>query len=326
MKVIINDDKILINNETGSIAYTVMTKPEIDDYSNLTVKPLVTNYHLVQETIWKRSCRVVQEMQDSCKDSPYFACYIMLFASLYPMLISSSQAKNIICYGMNRDEGVLVLFQDFMGFLQENNSLIDLPPNPFALSAILNKSCHAALVSLDACTDNQTIYDAISKLRNGGLLLLYTNQDKAIDESLSHLATKQVFDSCIIYAINIDERISTAAFENNSESMILPIIDNLMTQFEDLNSLTNTIVQTSGLSLESYPYAITLTNQIERNLIELYDIIEQPRLPIFANAMKEALMDCYIAASNRLDMETCLERLYKETDTFNEAMISEFKS
>lgn len=327
MKVEIDDTKIFLDEEDGKSPYVIMSKPEVDDCSNLTIRPLVVNYHLVEETIWERSCRLMQEIQNACGNSPYLACYGLLFEQLYPVLLSSSQAKNIICYGMDEGEQVSAVFQDFMTFLQKNSSFILLPEKPFAFSVILNDSCQAAVVSLDKCKDMQMICDAVSKIRYGGKLFLYTQKDDVPDKlnTLIHHALKSSLGSCAVYSVTIDADISTFAHENNFESEIMSSAGVLLSMLGELRDLTLMMENSEECPLEVYPSAVELLWQIEKHLLDLYDVLENPDLPVLANLLKEALMDCYIGTANQFDTRTYFDRLQQELLVFYEKMDAEFE-
>lgn len=330
MKIEIDDNKISLDGEDGRNSCVIMEKPEVDDCSNITVRPLVANYHLEQETIWERSCRFMRELQDACKGSAYLACYGLLFEQLYPVLLSGSQAKNIICYGVDAEEreNMSGLFQDFIAFLQKNSSFILLPESPFAFSALLNKSCHAAVVSLDTCASLQIICDAASKLRNGGKLLLYTKKDDVPEElsALLNHACKREFASCAVYSIKIDESVSSYAYENNSEAEIMPAAGLLIHKLGELKNLTSAMESGAECPLEAYPYAVELLSQMEGSLLDLYDVLENPELPVLANLLKEAVMDCYIGAAGRLEEGTYFDRMRRDARFFYEKMSAEFEN
>lgn len=328
MKIEIDENKISLGSEDGRTSCVIMEKPEVDDYSNITARSLVTNYHLKQETIWERSCRFMRELQNVCRESPYLACYGLLFGQLYPVLLSGSQAKNIICYGVDAAdrENVSGLFQDFMAFLQKNSSFILLPESPFAFSALLNKSCHAAVVSLDMCADLQIICDAASKIRNGGKLLLYTKKGDVPEKlpALINHACKREFASCAVYSIRIDESARSYAYENNSEAEIMPAVGLLIHKLEELKNLTSAMESGAECPLEAYTYAVELLSYMEGSLLDLYDVLENPELPVLANLLKEAVMDCYIGTAGRLESGTYFDRMRRDARFFYENMSAEF--
>lgn len=326
MKIEIDDNKIFINDGNVDAPYVIMTKPEVDDYSNVTTKPLVVNYHLVKETIWERSCSFMKELQSTCGESPYLACYCLLFEQLYSVLLSNSQAKNIIGYGITEKEHVSEGIHSFMTFLQENSSFIMLPEKPFVFSTLLDKSCHAAVVSLDRCVDLTIICDIISKIRCGGKLLLYTKSDSVPNwlDLLISRALKRSFGLGVVYSITIDAELSSFACENNSESEMIPSIGNLLNMLEELKKLTFIMEKDTDCPLEVYSTAVELLWQMEKQLITLYDVLENPELPILTNLFREALMDCYIGTASQFDVKTYFDRMWREARTFYEKMETEF--
>lgn len=326
MKIEIDDNKIFIDNGNTDAPYVIMTKPEVDDYSNITARTLVLSYHLEEDTIWERVCCFMRELQSTCGESPYLACYCLLFEQLYTVLLSNSQAKNIIGYGINETDHVSEGLHSFMTFLQENSSFILLPEKPFAFSVLLNKSCHAAAVSLDRCMNLTIICDIISKIRHGGKLLLYTKNDSVPNwlDSLIGRALKRSFGSGAVYSITIDAELSSFACENNSESEMIPSVGNLLNMLEELKKLTAVMGNNTEYPLEIYPAAVELLWQIEKCLINLYDVLENPELPVFANQFREAIMNCYIGVANQFDVMTYFERMRREAQVFYEKMDAEF--
>lgn len=277
MKVKIENDKIWLYEEDTGASYMVIEKPQIDDYRNVTSKPLVVNYHLEEETIWGHSCHFVQELQSVSMNSSYFVDYILLFQELYFMLMANSQVKNVICYGMETDGQVSAIFQDFMDFMKKGSSFIVLPVRPFVFSTLLNSSCQAAVVCLDACESPRIVFDAVSKVRNGGKLFLYTRQD--VPDELSDIlcyAEKRSFASHVLYTITVDTNISAAAQENNSESLMMPFVNTLMNAFEELGNLISVLEQQGKNSPETYLCIVELLWQIEKILLDLYDVLENP--------------------------------------------------
>ena len=326
MKIEICDNKILVNNENDDKTFVIMKKPEIDDYSNITTRPLVTTYHLTKETIWEYICHFVENLQIVCGESQYFACYILIFMQMYPMLLSSSQVKNVITYGMEEESEAVYLFREFVEFLQIDSALISLPVKPNVFSILLNKSCHAAIVSLDVCNEMRTICDIVSKIRIGGKVFLYTIKDNAWDclSGLLSYAEKIILNSCVLYSITVNAEVSTFAFENNSEALILPLVDDLLNKFEEIKNLTPTMKRPDECPLEVYPYAIELMGKMENMFLELYDVLENPDLPVLANTLKESVMDFYIGLSNGFDVQTYFDRMCREMENFCAMMEIEF--
>lgn len=326
MKIEIDDNKIFIVDGNKDAPYVIMKKPEVDDYSNITTRPLVVNYHLMKETIWERSCSFMNELQSICGESPYLACYSLLFKQLYPVFLSSSQAKIIFSYGIDEKDQISKRFHSFMTFLQESSSFIVLPEKPFVFSALLNKSCHAAVVSLDICMDLTIICDIISKIRRGGKLFLFTIRDDVPNEmaELIDRALKSSFGSNVVYSITVDDDISLFACENNSESGLMPSVGILLNMFEELKKLTAIIERNTECLLEVYPTAVELLWKMEKQLIILYDALENPELPILTNLFREALMDCYIGEVGQFDKRTYFDRMWRKAQTFYEKMETEF--
>lgn len=326
MKIELDDNKIFINNGSTDAPYVIMTKPEVDDYSNITARQLVVSYHLEEENIWDRACCFMRGLQNTCGESPYLVCYCLLFEQLYTVLLSNNQAKNIIGYGITEKEHVSDGLNSFMTFLQENSSFILLPEKQFSFSALLNKSCHAAVVNLDRCMNLTIICDIISKIRCGGKLLLYTKNDSAPKwlDSLIDRALKNSLGSGAVYSIAIDAELSTFACENNSESEMIPSIGNLLNMLDELKKLTAIMENNEGCPLEIYPSAVELLWQIEKYLIDLYDVLENPELPVFANQFREAVMNCYIGIANRFDAAAYFDRLHREAQAFYEKIGTEF--
>lgn len=326
MKIKICDDKILIDNENGDKPLIIMEKPDTDDYSNITARPLVTTYHLAKETIWERACHFADKLQLVCGEKQYFACYILIFMEMYSMLLSSSQVKNVISFGMEEESEAVYLLREFMDFLQMDNALVSLPTKPNVFSTLLNKSCHAAIVSLDVCNEMRTICDIVSKIRIGGKVFLYTIKDNVWDclSGLRSYAEKNILNSCVLYSITVNAEVSTFAFENNSEALILPLVNDLLNKFEEIKNLALVMKRPDECPLEVYPYAIELMGKMEHMFLELYDVLENPDLPVLANTLKEALMDLYIGLSNALDIQTYFDRLCREMENFCAMMEMEF--
>lgn len=131
--------------------------------------------------------------------------------------------------------------------------------------------------------------------------------------------------SSAVYSITVDDGVSAFAFENSGEAAALPSISALISKYEELENLTKAMEDPANCPLEAYPYAVGLLQQMEDIFLDVWDVLETPELPIFANALKEALMDCYIGLSNQLDVQTYFDRLRRETQVFHEAMSLEFK-
>lgn len=325
MRIKIEDHKIWLCNESGGTSCMIMQKPEIDDYINMTTRPLVTNYHLKEETIWERVCCLMSKLEEACTDADYFACYALLFAELYPVFLGNSQMKNIICYRMEENK-VSALFQDFADFTQKGSSFIALPAGSFVFSSLLNASCQAAVVCVDACDDLQTVCDAVSKIRKGGRLFLYTKSGR-IPETLSvlpGLSERRVFGDCAVWSVTVGDDIGRFAQENNSDSANMPVVSHLFHKFEGLENLTSALEGYAKVPSELYLHIVELLWEMEPLLLSLYDVLENPELPILANVLREAAMDCYIGSFRRDEIKNYSDRMWRETKTFYEAMRAEF--
>ena len=137
-------------------------------------------------------------------------------------------------------------------------------------------------------------------------------------------ALKRSFGSCAVYSITVDDRVSSFAYENNTESKIASPAGALLGALETLKNLTTAMENNVECPLTAYLSAVELLWQIENHLLHLYDVLENPEVPILANSLKEALMNCYICIANQLDAETYFERLHRESQAFYEKMDIEF--
>lgn len=294
MNITINDTHITLQTEDAASSCILLTKPDIADYGNVTIRPLVKTYHLLRETIWERFGQCVQELEKRCRDDVHCSCYLMAFSALYAPLLSNSQAKNIFCYGQNMAAPFIALLQDFMTFLQADSSFVPLPPNPFIFSGLANGSFHAAVMDLDTCSDLQTICDAITKVRKNGTVLLYTAGAAPINdiERLLNYAAKTVFASCTLYVLTVDTALGELIYSYSAEALVLTRTEEVFTQTATLKSLIEQIEQ-ECFQPENCLYAIELLCRIEEILFASYDYLENPGLPVKANLLKEAVMDCY---------------------------------
>ncbi|MCM1143506.1 MAG: hypothetical protein NC318_01165 [Blautia sp.] len=325
MRIAIDENQIFMEAEGGSAPYTIMKKPEVDDYSNLSKRPLVVNYHVVEETVWERAGHLMKALQDTCGDSPYLACYGLLFAQLYPFLLANAQAKNVIGYGIGEGEQVSGLLHDFMTFLQKDSSFILLPEQPFVFSALLDKSCQAAVVSLDRCADLQILCDILSKIRMGGKVFFYTKKEEVPKEAEALLcrAARSGFGSCTVYTLTVDADVYAFAQENNSEAGVLSVAGVLAEEFETFRNLMMA-EHPAGSFGEVCALSMKLLWRMEEKLLKLYDVLENPELPVLANRCREALSDCYIGAPDGTALEIYLDRMGKEAQIFLEKMAAEF--
>ena len=154
--------------------YTLLEKPKVPDYANVTKRPYFSSYYTEDETIWERLARNMKKFADFCLGDPYLGCYALILRQLYPLLLADNQAKNVLAYGADTDCMAYRVIQDFMTFLHPGSALTALALSPFSLTAVSPGSCSAMLYRLDACPVPAAVCDAINKLRSGGLLLLYT--------------------------------------------------------------------------------------------------------------------------------------------------------
>lgn len=324
MRIAIDENQIFMEGEGGSVPYRILKKPEVDDYSNLSKRPLVANYHLVEETIWKRVCGLMKALQDNCRDSAYLACYGLLFAQLYPLLLESAQAKNVIGYGIE-DGGVSGLLHDFMTFLQKDSSFILLPEQPFVFSALLDKACQAAVASLDRCVNLQILCDILSKVRLGGKVFFYTKEGEIPKgaETIIRRAARSGFESCAVYTVTVDADVYAFAQENNSEAGVLSVAGVLAEEFGTFRNLM-TAEHPAGSFGEICALSMELLWRMEEKLLKLYDVLENPELPVLANRCREAVSDCCIGAPDGAALETYLDRMGEEMQVFCEKMAAEF--
>lgn len=327
MKITINDTNITLQTDDGASSCLLLTKPDIADYGNVTARPLVKSYHLIKETIWERFGQCIWNLESHCMEDPCLGCYLLTFGALYAPLLSSSQAKNVLYYGMESAGPFTVLLQDFMTFLQADNSLVTLPPNPFLFSGLANGTWHAAVIDLDACHDLQTICDAMTKVRQGGTIVLYTTSDMpagGVSELLSY-GSKTAFASCTLYAFTMDQTLCDLIYPYSAEALVLTQTEGLFTQMETLGTLTANILEGTS-SPEDCLYAIDLLRQTEAALFACYDYLENPELPIHANTLKEAVMDYYSGLPDQEDDrndQVYLENLRLAAQNFYAAMDSE---
>ncbi len=325
MKLKIEKEKILLEDENG-ISYVLMQKPEIEDYHNLSKRPLVVNYHKEEETIWTRFGRLLSGLWETCGKSGYFACYAILFAELYPIFTDNSQMKNIICYGMDEADGATAIFHNFADFTQEGSSFIALPATSFVFSAVLNKSCQAAVVCLDAVLELRTVCDAVSKIKKGGRLFLYTKNGEipAVFSALPGLTEKRALGSWAVWSIPIGEEIMAFARENDADAAVVPQVSRLYSAFEELENLMEAAEQCVQIPPQAYLRAVELLWEMEEILFCLYNILDNPELPVLANALREAAMDCYIGSFHRDEIRDYFDRMRQENAIFAEAVRAEF--
>lgn len=329
MNITISDTNITLQTEDASSSCVLLTKPDIADYGNVTIRPLVKTYHLLRETIWERFGQCVQELEKHCREDMHCNCYLMAFSALYAPLLSNSQAKNIFCYGQDAATPFIALLQDFMTFLQADSSLVPLPPNPFVFSGLANASYHAAIINLDTCSDLQTICDAITKVRKNGTVLLYTAgiaQTGDIEGLLSN-AAKTVFASCTLYVLTVDTAFGELIYSYSAEALVLTRTEEIFTQTARLKALIEQIEQ-ECFQPEDCLNAIELLCRMEEILFASYDYLENPGLPAKANLLKEAVMDCYSEPDDlqsNQSIQVYQEKLHLAALDFYAAIETEFQ-
>lgn len=325
MNIIVNDTHIILQTDDATASHILLTKPDIADYSNVTTRPLVKSYHLIKETIWDRFCQCVQDTAKHCTDEVHHDCYAMTFSALYPALLSNSQAKNVLYYGQESAAFFLSFLEDFMTFLQPDSSLVGLSPNPFVFSGLANGSFHAAIIDLDAGCDLRTICDVLTKIRKNGIVVLYTALDAPAGDAaklLSH-AAKTVFSSSTLYVFTMEPALCDLIYPYSSEALVLTYTEELLTQVAELKSLIQNILQ-GDFHPEDCLYAAKLLARTEKALWAIYDYLEDFRLPVYANTLKEAVMDYYIGLSDKTDRPGYSDKLSLAAQDFFPAIETEF--
>jgi len=316
MKINVTDAGVTLEEENEVLS--LLDKPEFPDYSNVTPKPYFTYYYIESETVWERFCFCMEKLPAFCQSDPFLGCYALMFRRLYPLLLSSNQAKNIIAYGTPTDCGAYRVFQDFMTFLQEGNSLTALAQSPFSFQTLKEASCAALLYRLDTCPAPAAVCDAMEKVRPGGLILLYTLRDTLPPElhPLGERAERDSFGSCTVYALTIDEALLAFAHANSSEAFLLSRTKEIRKRAGDLQNLIKAMLDGSPCPGEAYTIAAVILQQTEEILLSLYDYLEDDELPIRTNALKEALLNYYVGISGRFDLTTYREKLTQSSLSF----------
>lgn len=139
---IITTDTCVSLEEDGQV-FTLLEKPALPDYSNITKRPYFSVYYSEGETVWERLSCSMAKFADFCRDDPYLGCYGLILRRLYPMLLSDNRAKNLAAYGAGTDCMAYRVIQDFMTFLHTGSALTALAPSPFSLTAVSPGSCAA---------------------------------------------------------------------------------------------------------------------------------------------------------------------------------------
>lgn len=325
MKLTITDTCIILEENTET--FTLFEKPDLPDYQNVTARPYLTSYFEVGESIWMRLQTNLEHLADYCHNDPYFGCYALIFRRLYPLLLSSSQAKNVLAYGQPADCGAYHVFQNFMTFLQEGNALTALSQSSFSFRVLNEQSCHAFLYCLDTHLAPAAVCDAIRKVRQGGLFLLYTIKE-TLPAALNDLCTKAEmsrFASGTVYAFTVDEALSEFACANCSDNTVLSRAEEVLKRAGDLQNLIQAMLTDTALSKDVYSIATLILQQTEEILLSIYDYLENDGLPVLTNALKEAVLNYYVGISGQYRLDTYREKLTQTSETFFAAIEREFQ-
>lgn len=325
MKIITNETNVILQSKDGALSYTLLTKPDLEDYGNLTVRPLVTSYHLVKETIWERFCQCMQDLDSRLPEDPYLACYAMTFSALYPFLLSGSQAKNILYYGSPDTLAFSPILQDFMRFLQPDSCLVALPDNPFVFSGLADGSWHGAIINLDAVSETGPICDAISKIRKNGILLLYTAAKELPDEPAPflHQAVRTSFASSSLYTVTAGDALHALAEPYTAAAFVLDRVALFSARMQELIQLFQP-AETDLPGREDCLTALGLLGQMESLLYAIYDYLEDATLPLYADLLKEAVADYCSRLDSPSDIPACADRLQQAARLFFDAAEAEF--
>lgn len=319
-------DTCIILEETAE-TFTLFEKPDLPDYQNVTARPYLASYFETGESIWMRLQTNLEHLADYCHDDPYFGCYALIFRRLYPLLLSSSQAKNVLAYGPPTDCGAYKVLQNFMTFLQEGNALTALAQSSFSFHALSEQSCHAFLYCLDTHPSPAAVCDALRKVRQGGLFLLYTLQDvhPAWLDPLCEKGEKDRFGSCTVYAFTVDGKLSEFAYANCSDNTVLSRAEEVLKRTGDLQNLVQAMLTDTALPGDVYSIAALILQQTEEILLSIYDYLENDELPILANALKEAVLNYYVGVSGQHSLDTYKEKLTQSSEIFFSAITTEFQ-
>ena len=316
-----------ISLEEGSETFLLLEKLIIPDYLNVTARPYISSYYKENETIWDRFRLCMERLAVFCPDDPYLGCYALVFRRLYTLLLSGSQAKNVLGYGAPADCGAYKVYQDFMTFLQEGNALTALAQSPYSFAALTNSACSALLYRLDTCPALRAVCDAMEKVKTGGLLLLYTLHGNLPSElcTLLDRAEKDSFGSCTVYALTMDESLFAFAQANSSENFILSRAEEVEKRVSDLRGLTQAMLAGASLPEDTYTIIAVILQQTEEILLSVYDYLENDELPVLANALKEAVLNYYVGIDGSYDLTTYSEKLSQASETFFAAIEREFQ-
>lgn len=325
MNIEITDARITLKD--GAEAFNILEKPVFPHFHhNVTKRPYISTYYEAGETIWGHCQGGMELLADFCHDDPYFGCYALLFRRLYPLLLSSSQAKNIIAYGQPANCGAYKVFQNFMTFLQEGNALTALAQSSFSFQVLSEQSCHAFLYCLDTHPALTAVCDALKKVRQGGLFLLYTLQNTPPAQliPLCEKGERDCLGPCTVYAFTVDEALSAFACANSSENLIFSRAEEILKRAGDLQNLVQAMLAGASLSEEVYSIAALILQQTEEILLSIYDYLENDALPVLTNALKEAVLNYYVGVSGQYEITTYREKLTQSSEAFFSAVNAEF--
>lgn len=316
----------LITLEEVEETFVLFEKPDLPDYQNVTARPYLASYFTTGESIWMRLQASMELLADFCHEDPYYGCYALLFRRLYPLLLSSSQAKNVLAYGQPADCGAYKVFQNFMTFLQEGNALTTPAQSAFSFQALSEQSCHAFLYCLDTHPALTAVCDALKKVRQGGLFLLYTLQNTPPAQliPLCEKGERDCLGSCTVYTFTMDEALSAFACANSSESLIFSRAEEILKRAGDLQNLVQAMLAGASLSEEVYSIAALILQQTEEILLSIYDYLENDALPVLTNALKEAVLNYYVGVSGQYEITTYREKLTQSSEAFFSAVNAEF--
>lgn len=316
-----------ITLEEDAETFMLLEKLLLPDYQNVTTRPYISFYYKKGETVWERFRLCMEHLTVFCPDDPYLGCYALAFRRLYTLLLSSSQAKNVIAYGPATDCGAYKVFQDFMTFLQEGNALTALARSPYSFAALTNNACSAFLYQLDTCPVLTAVCDAMGKIKPGGLLLLYTLRNDHPSElsPLLERAERDSFGPCTVYTLTMDESLFEFAQSNSSENFILSRAEEVEKRISDLHNVVQAMLAGASLPEDTYSIAALILQQTEEILLSIYDYLENDELPVLANALKEAVLNYYVGIHGGYDLTTYHQKLSRISDVFFAAIEREFQ-
>ncbi len=322
---IITTDTCVSLEEDGQV-FTLLEKPALPDYSNITKRPYFSVYYSEGETVWERLSCSMAKFADFCRDDPYLGCYGLILRRLYPMLLSDNRAKNLAAYGAGTDCMAYRVIQDFMTFLHTGSALTALAPSPFSLTAVSPGSCAALLYRLDTFPAPAAVCDAINRIKSGGLLLLYTVKETVPADlaALCAKAKKDSFGPCTLYSLTVDEAVMDFAHENGSEAFVLARASEITRRADDLQNLVQAMLADTALPDDAWFIAVTILQQTEELLLSLYDYLENDELPVHANALKEAVLNCYVEMCRPCGLTAFRDKLTQSSELFFTAVEQEF--